>query len=105
MNRIEMRKSDLGELYALLGMYRITYGGVPEELMGEVEAAYKRGTGPGFSVGNPRGAGRKSGMTPEKIMKAKELRKKGHPIRKIAEEMGCSTGYVHKLIHEQEVKE
>lgn len=105
MSKVEMRKSDLGELYTLLGMYRITYGGVPEELMGEVEAAYKRGIGVGFSVGNPRGAGRKSTITPEKIRKAEELRKKGHPIRKIAEEMGCSTGYVHKLIHEQWDKE
>lgn len=105
MSKVEMRKSDLGELYALLGMYRITYGGVPEELMEEVEAAYKRGIGPGFSVGNPRGAGRKSKITPEKIRKAKELREKGDPIRKIAEEMGCSAGYVHKLIHEHVVKE
>lgn len=82
-------------------MYRITYGGVPEELMGAVEGAYRRGRGWETPVGNPRGAGRKDTATPEKIRKAKGLREKGWTIRKIAGEMGCSTGHIHKSIHEQ----
>ena len=98
---VEMRKSDLGELHALLEMYRITYGGVPEELMEAVEAAYRRGQGRETPVGNPRGAGRKGTAAPEKIRKAKQLREKGWTIRKVAGEMGCSAGHVHKLIHEQ----
>lgn len=101
MSMLEMRRSDLGELHALLRMYRSTYGGVPEELMEAVEAAYGRARGKETPVGNPRGAGRKGTAAPEKIRKAKQLKEKGWTIRKIAEEMGCSTGHVHKLIHEQ----
>ena len=33
MSRIEMKRTDLGELYMLLEMYGRTYGGVPENLL------------------------------------------------------------------------
>lgn len=100
MSGMEMKRVDLGELYILLEMYERTYGGVPEELLESIAAAYKRRGGTGM-IRNPRGAGRKSITSPEEIGKAKCLREKGYTIRRIAGEMGCSVGRVHKLINEQ----
>lgn len=100
MSGLEMKRADLGELYSLLEMYGRTYGGVAEELLENIAAAYKRQGGTG-TIRNPRGAGRKSITGPEEIRKAKCLREKGYTIRRIAVEMGCSVGHVHKLINEQ----
>ncbi len=41
MKRIEMRASDLGELYTLLRMYQHTYGGISDELLAEISSRYK----------------------------------------------------------------
>ena len=100
MSGLEMKRVDLGELYSLLEMYEKTYGGVAEELLEGIAAAYKRQGGTG-TTRNPRGAGRKSITIPEEIGKVKCLREKGYTIRRIAGEMGCSVGRVHKLINEQ----
>ena len=100
MNRMEMKKTDLGELYSLLGMYERTYGGVPEALLDSIAAAYKRQGGEG-NIRNPRGAGRKKATAWEEIQKVAELREKGYKIREIAGETGYSVGLVHKLINEQ----
>lgn len=105
MGMIVMRRTDLGELYALLKMYNRSYGGVPEELVESVEEAYKasaRKDEKGIpEITNPRGAGRKSGVTMEQINQARRLRAQGCSMRKTAEEMGCSVGHVHKLINER----
>ena len=89
---IKMRGTDLAELYTLLGMYDRTYGGVPEGLIesvkGVYEAAYRDRDGEIAEIANPRNAGRKSGVTQEKIRKAGEMQ--------------CSVGHVHKLIHERQ---
>ena len=101
---IEIRKTDLGELYTLLELYQRVYGEVPEGLLIKIEDRYKRAHGPGErerQITNPRGAGRKSKITEERIRQAKELKRKGYKIREIGKEMGCSTGHVHKLINEQ----
>ena len=102
---MEMRKTDLGELYALLEMYQRVYGEVPEGLLIKIENRYEKSHGPGADrerrITNPRGAGRKSKITEERIRQAKELKEKGYKIREIGKEMGCSTGHVHKLINEQ----
>lgn len=102
---MEMRKTDLGELYALLEMYQRVYGGVPEGLLIKIENRYEKTHGTGADrerqVTNPRGAGRKSKITEERIRQAKELKGKGYKIREIGKEMGCSAGHVHKLINEQ----
>ena len=106
---IEMRKTDLGELYALLEMYQRVYGGVPDGLLIKIEDRYERAHGSGADrenrITNPRGAGRKSKITEERIRQAKELKRKGYKIREIGKEMGCSVGHVHKLINEQREKE
>ena len=106
---IEMRKTDLGELYALLEMYQRVYGGVPEGLLIKIEDRYGKSHGPVADrenqITNPRGAGRKSKITEERIRQAKELKRKGYKIREIGKEMGCSTGHVHKLINEQQEKQ
>ena len=80
-------------------MYGRTYGGVPENLLEAIKGAYRRQGGE-QQIRNVRGAGRKSRIRPEQIYRAKELREKGYKIREIAEEMGYSTGFVHKLINE-----
>lgn len=99
MRMIEMKRTDLGELYILLEMYGRTYGGVPENLLERIKCAYRRQGGE-QPIRNVRGAGRKSRNNAEQICRAKELREKGCKIREIAEEMGYSIGYVHKLINE-----
>lgn len=105
---MEMRKTDLGELYALLEMYQRVYGGVPEGLLIKIKDRYEGSHGPAAAqerrITNPRGAGRKSKITEERIKQAKELKTKGYKIREIGKEMGCSAGHVHKLINEQPEK-
>ena len=101
---IAMRGSDLAELYTLLGMYDRIYGGVPEELIGSVKDAYRAESrnkkGEIAEITNPRSAGRKSGVTQERIQKAGQMHAEGCSMREIAKEMQCSIGHVHKLINE-----
>ncbi len=102
-----MRATDLGQLYALLETYGMTYGGVGAGLLEEVQEAYQEAKAAGFgedssyTIRNPRGAGRKNGVTQEKIQQATELRSQGYRLREIGEEMGCSASHVLKLIQEQ----
>lgn len=106
MGNIEMKKSDLAELYTLLEMYGRTYGKTAEveELLTEMERLYEEARGTGV-IGNSRGAGRKGKYPEETKRKILELREEGNSIRKIAGETGCSTGYVQKLINEHMHKE
>ena len=108
MARLEMKATDLGELYVLLKMYRMVYGEVPEWLIGNVEnhfkTTYKVTSGDigALSMTNPRGAGRKSNVDPEEKERIIRLRRGGRTIREVASETGYSIGYVHKLIHEHD---
>lgn len=113
--RFAMRATDLAELYCLLHMYIRTYDVTAcsdtgtllalvqehyEEQASLASASSSR-QGPPPSLHNPRGAGRKpldSGSIKERIM---SLRQSGLSIRAIASAIHCSTGFVHKLIHEQ----
>lgn len=107
---LQMRPSDLGELYALLTMYQNVYGGVGDKLITEIAGNYNKSAAcfcPGSgtedaiaSITNPRGAGRKRRNDPDEAERIRQLRKSGKSIRSIASETGRSTGYVHKLIHE-----
>jgi len=107
---LQMKPSDLGELYALLDMYQNIYGPAGDNLLAEIAGNYKisaacycrgRGKNPDIiPITNPRGAGRKRRDIPEESEKICQLRKSGMTIRAIASETGCSVGYVHKLIHE-----
>ena len=97
---MDMKKTDLGELYALLEMYSKTYGGVPDTLLSAIADAYEKQGGNG-TLRNPRGAGRRPSVTAEQTKKAKDLRAAGCTIRDIADKIGVSIGSVQKLISEQ----
>lgn len=108
-----MRPSDLGELYGLLTMYKQAYGGIEDRILSDVADNYKKAAGllchnrkegeiP--PVTNPRAAGRKARKSTEIIQNIRRLRNEGMTIRSIASETGCSVGYVHKLIHEHDIK-
>lgn len=110
-----MKATDLAELYTLLLMYRQTYGEeVSESLIEAIKREYEKAVDilkkeredAGIPViTNPRGAGRKSTVTEESIAMAASLKESGESIRSIAGKMGCSTGHVHKLIHEHRIGE
>ena len=108
MARLEMKATDLGELYVLLKMYQMVYREVPEWLIRNIENQFKtthedkKGNIKSFSITNPRGAGRKSNVAPEEKEKIVRLRRAGKTIREVASETGYSIGYVHKLIHEHD---
>lgn len=53
---------------------------------------------------NNRGAGRKPKLSKEEVARANMLRIQGLSYKKIAEEIGCSVGLIHKLINEQQSK-
>lgn len=106
---IRMRASDLGELHALLIMYRQVYGGVDDKLLSAVAGNYQDAAvschsaaagGPVPPVTNPRAAGRRRRDIPGERETILGLRDDGMTIREIAAASGCSVGYVHKLIHE-----
>lgn len=106
---LQMKPSDLGELYTLLTMYRNVYGGVEDKFLFEIAGNYNLSascSGCGgknhavLPVTNPRGAGRKRRNNPDEAGRIRQLRKSGRSIRAIASETGRSVGYVHKLIHE-----
>lgn len=106
MAKLEMKATDLGELYVLLKMYQMVYREVPEWLIKDVEYRYKTTYGVksddigAVSITNPRGAGRKSNVGAEEKEKILRLHRSGMTIREVASETGYSIGYVHKLIHE-----
>lgn len=107
-----MKATDLAELYTLLVMYGRVYGNVPEDLAEAVKREYekaaagKKEKGPAVpAITNPRGAGRKSTVTEESIALAAGMKESGETIRGIAKRMGCSTGHVHKLIHEHRAEQ
>lgn len=111
MPNIRMKPTDLGELYTLLSMYQNTYGSIPEGLMEQVEKHYQESAAcrshnkeEAFVplITNPRGAGRKNHADPEETSRMIQMRHSGATIRRIAAELGCSTGRVHKLINERE---
>lgn len=98
--RMEMRRQDMEELYQLLEMYERTYGGrKAAEMSQEVSARYREEKGESISgKRNPRGAGRKKQYTEEERQRISVLRDGGMSIRRIAEETGCSVGYVQGVL-------
>ena len=98
---LQMKSSELGELYALLHMYQNVYGGVEGKLLAEIVDNYNISAAcfccnsenkqPVPPITNPRGAGRKRRNVPQEAAKIRQLRES---------DTGRSTGYVHKLIYE-----
>lgn len=99
--RLKMKRQDMEELFQLLEVYERTYGGRnAREMKEELSARYREEKG-GEDISekrNPRGAGRKRQHTEEERKRVRELRAKGMAMRKIAEETGCSVGYVQGVL-------
>lgn len=107
---MEMKPSDLGELYILLRMYMQCYGpgvGRTELLLSDVKNRYRSAYETMYhkkapaEVSNPRGAGRKPVNDPNLSAKVRTLYAEGKTMREIARVVNCSVGHVHKLIREQ----
>ena len=111
----KMKLEELGELYRLLVCYKKIYNirdlnelsATIEDIKQQYETEASRINGPsGYQivpakVTNIRGAGRNPIYTDQERDHILELRETGKTIRKIAEEVHCSIGFVHKIIKEQ----
>lgn len=53
-----------------------------------------------LNVHNERNAGRKPKLTSDEIARAQMLKLQGWSYKKVAEDIGCSVGLVHKLLNE-----
>ena len=110
MPGLEMPLTDLSELHILLRVYIQCYGTGERdsELLSEVEERYRkrykiynRKDAPA-AITNPRNAGRKPSINPDRDERIRQMRAEGKTIREIASAESCSVGYVHKLIHEHD---
>ena len=115
IKKTPMKLEELGELYRLLVSYEKKYDikksnwlpAALEEIKQHYETEAMRINGPsGYEIvpskiTNPRGAGKNLIYTDQERDYILELRKSGLTIRKIAEKVHCSIGFVHKLINEQ----
>lgn len=98
MAKIEMKASDLCELYILLEMYGQTYG-TTEGIRDLTEAVKAKCREQGITdIRNPKNAGRKKVHGQETESEILELRRQGLTMRQIAQETNVSAGYVSKLI-------
>jgi len=107
MQRIEMKRSDLCELYILMDLYERTYE-QSEITAGELKECVRQKCeeqGMAGSIKNARNAGRKKKYSEETDRKVLEEYRCGKSIREIASETGCSTGYVQKLIYEHRYRQ
>lgn len=98
--KMGMRCQDMEELFQLLKVYERTYGGrEAAEMSRAVSERYREERGESISgKRNPRGAGRKKQYADEEKQRIRELRDGGMSIRRIAEETGCSVGYVQGVL-------
>lgn len=97
-----MRRQDLEELYELLELYERTYGTEASgRLLAEISERYQNRYRENIGEKrNPRQAGRKRKYTETDRATIRESRKRGMTIRKIAQETGCSVGYVQGVLSE-----
>jgi len=110
MPGLEMPLTDLSELHILLRVYIHCYGTDERdsELLSEVEERYRKRykiynhKDAPEEITNPRNAGRKPAINPARDERIRQMRAEGKTIREIATAESCSTGYVHKLIHEHD---
>lgn len=107
---MQMPLTDLSELHILLRVYIQCYGTGERdsELLSEVEARYRllyrrrnQSDAPA-EITNPRNAGRKPVVDPEKAERVRQLYSAGKTMREIAAMESCSASHVFKLIHEQD---
>ena len=101
MSKIEMSERDLRELYILLEVYRKTYTdnrGI-ENILQEIKKRYER-VAPDKEIDsthNFRNAGRHRQYNDADNEKIKHCLENGLSIRKTAEKVGCSAGYVQTV--------
>lgn len=106
----EMNSADLGKLHGFLTEYFHAYGmGIEDSLLlDNVMECFQRVADLHHEaqdlppIRNTRGAGRRPLFTEQDRERILELRGQGMTIRGIASAVMCSTGYVHKIISEQD---
>ncbi|MCC8101192.1 MAG: hypothetical protein LIP11_02685 [Clostridiales bacterium] len=107
---MQMPLTDLSELHILLRVYIQCYGTGERdsELLAEVEARYRllyrrrNHSDAPAEITNPRNAGRKPVVEPEKAERVRQLYTAGKTMRETAAMESCSASHVFKLIHEHD---
>lgn len=93
---LEMNRQDLLELYQLASMYNKCYRGEIDSLLEDIREKYRTVTG-GEDIQkarNPRKAGRKRAYMENTDGMILDMRRRGMPLRRIADMAQCSTGHV-----------
>lgn len=98
--KLEMKRQDLIELYQLASLYSRTYGSQStESLLKELNSRYQEKYGADISdESNPRDAGRKKKYDEKTDRRIMQMHGRGCSVREIAQETGCSVGYVQSVI-------
>ena len=95
-----MNRQDLPELYQLASMYGKCYGGETNDLLEDISEKYRTVTG-GEDIQkarNPRKAGRKRAYMENTDGMILDMRRRGMPLRRIADMAQCSTGHVQDVL-------
>ena len=97
---LEMNRQDLLELYQLASMYGKCYEGEIHGLLEDISEKYRTVTGGEDIRGarNPRKAGRKRIYMENTDGMILDMRRKGMPLRRIADMAQCSTGHVQNVL-------
>jgi len=94
---------EMAELSDLLKLYIDIYSpdcASPKELLNEIRKRIDEQPDKSYTESNPRGAGRRPGITLQQKNDVIKLFKLNKSIRSIAKETNLSIGSVHKLINE-----
>ena len=97
---LRMNRQDLLELYQLASMYGKCYGGKTNDLPEDISEKYRTVTG-GEDIRearNPRRAGRKRVYMENTDGMILDMRRRGMPLRRIADVAQCSTGHVQDVL-------
>ena len=97
---LEMNRQDLLELYQLASMYGKCYEGEIHGLLEDTSEKYRTVTGGEDTRGarNPRKAGRKRIYMENTDGMILDMRRKGMPLRRIADMAQCSAGHVQDVL-------
>ena len=95
-----MNRQDLLELYQLASMYGKCYGGKPNDLPEDISEKYRTGTGGEDIRGarNPGKGGRKRVYMENMDGMILDMRRRGMPLRRIANLAQYSTGHVQDIL-------
>ena len=95
-----MNRQDLLELYQLASMYGKCYGGEIHGLLEDISEKYRTVTGGEDirGVRNPEKGGRKRAYMENTDRMILDMRRRGMPLRRIADVAQCSTGHVQDVL-------